>query len=105
MRWGRMHYGLDYAASTGTAIHASDGGTVTKVGWSGAYGYRVVIDHGGNMKTLYAHCSKIYVSVGDKVYQGQTIAAVGSTGRSTGPHCHFEIFKNGVNVNPANYVS
>ncbi len=104
MRWGRMHYGLDYAAPTGTAIYAADGGTVTKAGWSGAYGYRIVIDHGGNKKTLYAHCSSIYVSVGDKVYQGQRIAAVGSTGRSTGPHCHFELFINGVNVNPANYL-
>lgn len=104
MRWGRMHYGLDYAASTGTPIHAADGGTVVSAGWSGAYGYRITIDHGGNLKTLYAHCSAIYVSAGESVYKGQTIAAVGSTGRSTGPHCHFEVFKNGVNVNPANYV-
>lgn len=104
MRWGRMHYGLDYAAPTGTAIHASDGGTVVATGWSGAFGYRVTVDHGGNFKTIYAHCSRIIVKPGDKVYQGQTIAYVGSTGRSTGPHCHFEILKNGVNVNPANYV-
>ncbi len=103
-RWGRMHYGIDYAASTGTPIHAADGGTVVAAGWSGAYGYRITIDHGGNMKTLYAHCSAMYVSVGQQVYKGQTIAAVGSTGRSTGPHCHFEVFKNGVNVNPSNYV-
>ena len=104
MRWGRMHYGLDYAAPTGTPIYAADGGTVTKAGWSGAYGYVVVIDHGGNMKTLYAHCSKMYVSAGTQVYKGQVIAAVGSTGRSTGPHCHFEVFVNGKNVNPAYYV-
>lgn len=103
-RWGRMHYGLDYAASTGTPIHAADGGTVTAAGWYGAYGYRITIDHGGNMSTLYAHCSAMYVSVGQQVYKGQTIAAVGSTGRSTGPHCHFEVIKNGVQVNPANYV-
>ena len=104
MRWGRMHYGLDYAAPTGTPIYAADGGTVTKSGWSGAYGYVVVIDHGANRKTLYAHCSRLLVSAGTKVYKGQQIAAVGSTGRSTGPHCHFEIFINGANVNPANYV-
>ncbi len=103
-RWGRMHYGLDYAASVGTPIHAADGGTVTAVGWYGAYGLRVSIDHGANTQTLYAHCSATYVSVGEKVYKGQTIAAVGNTGRSTGPHCHFEVIKNGRNVNPANYV-
>ena len=104
MRWGRMHYGLDYAASTGTPIYAADGGTVASAGWSGAYGYTVVIDHGANKKTLYAHCSRLFVSAGTKVYKGQQIAAVGSTGRSTGPHCHFEIFINGANVNPSNYV-
>ena len=104
MRWGRMHYGLDYAASTGTPIYAADGGTVTSAGWSGAYGYTVVIDHGANKKTLYAHCSRLFVSAGTKVYKGQHIAAVGSTGRRTGPHCHFEIFINGANVNPSNYV-
>lgn len=104
MRWGRMHYGLDYAAPTGTPIYAADGGTVISAGWSGAYGYTIVIDHGANKKTLYAHCSRLFVSAGTKVYKGQHIAAVGSTGRSTGPHCHFEIFINGVNVNPSYYV-
>ncbi len=104
MRWGRMHYGLDYAAPMGTPIYAADGGTVTSAGWSGAYGYTIVIDHGANKKTLYAHCSRLFVSAGTKVYKGQHIAAVGSTGRSTGPHCHFEIFINGANVNPSYYV-
>ena len=104
MRWGRMHYGLDYAAPTGTPIYAADGGTVTSAGWSGAYGYTIVIDHGANKKTLYAHCSRLFVSAGTKVYKGQHIAAVGSTGRSTGPHFHFEIFINGANVNPSYYV-
>ena len=104
MRWGRMHYGLDYAAPTGTPIYAADGGTVTFAGWSGAYGYTITIDHGANKKTLYANCSRLFVSAGTKVYKGQHIAAVGSTGRSTGPHCHFEIFINGANVNPSYYV-
>ena len=103
-RWGRMHYGLDYAASTGTPIYASDGGTVITSGWHTNYGYYIKIDHGGGFVSLYAHCSKLLVKVGEKVYQGQRIGLVGNTGRSTGPHCHFEIFKYGVNVNPANYV-
>lgn len=103
-RWGRLHAGIDLAASTGTPIKAADGGTVTKAGWHSNYGYMVIINHGANTKTLYAHCSKLYVSAGQQVYQGQTIGLVGSTGRSTGPHCHFEILINGQNVNPANYV-
>lgn len=103
-RWGRMHYGIDLPSSIGTPIHAADGGTVTHAGWYYAYGYTVIIDHGGGFTTLYGHCSAIYVSVGQSVFQGQTIAAVGNTGRSTGPHCHFEIKKNGVNVNPSLYV-
>ncbi len=103
-RWGRMHYGIDLPASIGTPIRASDGGTVTLAGWYYGYGLTVIIDHGGGYKTLYGHCNSISVSVGQQVYQGQTIAGVGVTGNVTGAHCHFEIFKNGVNVNPANYV-
>ncbi len=103
-RWGRMHYGIDLSCSVGTPIYAADGGTVTMSGWNGNYGYCIKIDHGGGFTTVYAHCSSLYVSVGEKVYQGQHIAAVGNTGRSTGPHCHFEILKNGVNVNPSAYV-
>jgi len=103
-RWGRMHYGLDYAASVGTPIKAADGGTVVQSGWNGAFGYSVTINHGNGFTTLYAHCSRLDVRVGQKVYKGQLIAAVGNTGRSTGPHCHFEIKINGVNVNPSHYV-
>lgn len=103
-RWGRMHYGIDLSCSIGTPIHAADGGTVTYAGWYYSYGYTVIIDHGGGFTTLYAHCSQLNVNVGQKVFQGETIALVGNTGRSTGPHCHFEIKKNGVNVNPSNYV-
>ena len=99
-----MHDGIDLAASTGTPIKASDGGTVVHSGWYYGYGYTVIIDHGGGVKTLYGHNSANYVSVGEKVFQGQVIAAVGNTGNSTGPHCHFEIMMNGRNVNPSLYV-
>jgi len=103
-RWGRMHYGLDLACATGTRIVASDGGTVTFAGYSGSYGYVVKINHGSNFTTVYAHCSKLFVKKGEKVYQGQHIANVGNTGRSTGPHCHFEIQVSGVPKNPLNYL-
>lgn len=103
-RWGRLHTGIDLAAPTGTAIKAADGGTVSFAGWHSNYGYMIIINHGANTQTVYAHCSKLYVSAGQQVFQGQRIAAVGSTGRSTGPHCHFEIMINGKTVNPANYV-
>ena len=98
------HGGLDIATSYGNAIKASDGGTVTFSGWQGTYGYLVIIDHGNGVKTYYGHNSKLLVSAGDKVYQGQTIARAGSTGRSTGTHCHFEIRINGTRVNPLSYL-
>ena len=103
-RWGRMHYGVDIANNTGTAIYASDGGKVTSAGWENSYGYVVRINHGANVTTVYAHCSKLLVSVGEKVYQGQKIALMGSTGNSTGPHLHFEVRINGVAKNPLNYL-
>ena len=95
---------IDLAISSGTKIRASDGGTVISSGYSGSYGYVVRINHGGNRVTLYAHCSKLLVKAGDKVYQGQHIANVGSTGRSTGPHVHFEVIINGVKRNPLDYL-
>lgn len=104
MRNGSMHRGIDIAAKTGTAINAADGGKVVFAGYNGAYGNMVEIDHGNGFKTRYAHCSKILVKVGDKVYKGQHIANVGNTGRSTGAHLHFEVLKNGKNQNPSNYV-
>lgn len=100
-----FHTGIDYAPSQGTPIKASASGTVTSAGWMGGYGNAVLIDHGNGYSSLYAHASTLNVSVGQKVNQGQVIAAVGSTGNSTGPHLHFEIRYNGKHVNPANYVS
>ena len=98
------HTGLDIATSTGTSIKAAASGTVTFSGWKGSYGYLVVITHSNGVQTYYGHCSKIYVTSGDKVSQGHIIAAVGSTGNSTGPHLHFEVRVNGVAYNPQNYV-
>ena len=103
-RSGRMHYGIDLACKYGTSIRASDGGTVTFAGYKGSFGYLIIINHGGNMETYYAHCSSLLVKKGDKVYQGQHIANVGTSGRSTGPHCHFEVHVNGVAKNPLNYL-
>lgn len=98
------HTGLDIATRSGTGIKAASSGTVTFSGWKGSYGYMVVISHGNGVQTYYAHCSKLYVSAGQKVKQGQKIAAVGSTGNSTGPHLHLEVRVNGVAYNPQNYV-
>ena len=99
------HKGLDIAAQTGTSIVAAASGTVESAGWSDSgYGYCVLISHGNGIETLYAHCSKLYVSAGQYVAQGETIAAVGSTGNSTGPHLHLEIRVNGVRVNPQYYL-
>lgn len=104
IRWGRMHEGVDFAAPIGTKIYAADGGTVTFSGWKSGYGYVVIIDHGGFYETRYAHNSKLLVSEGDRVYQGQNIALCGSTGNSTGPHLHFEVRYKGVAYNPLNYL-
>ena len=98
------HTGLDIAAGTGTPIKAAAAGTVAFSGRKGSYGYMVVISHGNGVQTYYGHCSKLYVSAGQKVAQGATIAAVGSTGNSTGPHLHLEIRVNGVAYNPQNYL-
>ncbi len=98
------HTGLDIAAPTGTKIKAAAGGTVTFSGVKGSYGYMVVINHGNGVETYYGHCSKLYAKVGQTVNQGDVIAAVGSTGNSSGPHLHLEIRLNGVAYNPQNYL-
>lgn len=98
------HTGLDIATTTGTPISVAASGTVTYAGWQGGYGNLVIISHGNGVETYYAHCSKIYVTVGQEVSSGETIAAVGSTGNSTGPHLHLEIRVNGNIMNPQNYL-
>ena len=98
------HHGLDIANKTGTPLYASDAGTVEVAGWGTGYGNQIVINHGGGKKTRYAHCSKFYVKKGDVVVKGQTIAAMGSTGWSTGSHIHFEVIINGSKKNPLNYI-
>ena len=103
-RWGRLHAGIDLADPTGTTIYASDGGTVIRASYFGGYGNCVEIDHENGRVTRYGHCSALLVSEGDKVYQGQPIALVGSTGNSTGPHLHFEIILDGVQHNPREFV-
>lgn len=103
-RWGRSHTGLDISAQSGQPIYASSKGKVKYSGWYGGYGNLVIIEHGNGIETYYGHCSKIYVSVGAEVTKDTVIAAVGSTGNSTGPHLHFEIRKNGIAQNPQKYL-
>ena len=102
-RWGRMHEGIDIAASTGTSIRAAASGTVIFAGWMGGYGNLTIIDHGNGLATAYGHQSAIYVG-GGSVLQGTVIGAVGSTGNSTGPHLHFEVRVNGSAVDPMGYL-
>lgn len=98
------HKGIDIGAPNGTTIKAAAEGKVTYSGWMGGYGNLVIITHENNVQTYYAHCSKLYVSVGEEVEAGDTIAAVGSTGFSTGNHLHFEIRQNGAQINPQRYL-
>lgn len=98
------HKGMDIAAPNGTNIKASADGTITYSGWMSGYGNLIIISHGNGIQTYYGHCSKLYASVGKVVKAGDVIAAVGSTGNSTGNHLHFEIRKNGSQINPQKYL-
>lgn len=98
------HQGIDWGLPTGSTVVASSGGTVTKAGWGGGYGYVVYIKHPGGVETRYAHLSKLLVSAGSTVKQGQVIARSGNTGVSTGPHLHFELRMGGRAVNPLDYL-
>jgi len=102
---GWRHTGIDIGNKTGQPVYAAEDGLVTASGWnSGGYGYYIIIDHGNGIQTLYAHNSKLIVERGDRVSKGDVIAAIGSTGRSTGPHVHFEVRLNGNRVNPLDYL-
>ena len=105
-RWGSTHKGIDIGAPKGTGIKAAASGTVisASTGYNGGYGNCVVISHGNGIETAYGHCSALYVKAGQKVSQGDVIAAVGNTGRSYGNHLHLEIRINGVAQNPQNYL-
>lgn len=104
-RWGRMHTGVDWACPVGTTVYASCGGTVIQASYNGGYGNNVVIQHPDGRMTRYAHNSRLLVQVGQYVEQGEPIALSGNTGRSTGPHVHFEIYINGSAVDPLKYIS
>ncbi|MDT8903940.1 murein hydrolase activator EnvC family protein [Anaeroselena agilis] len=100
----RYHSGIDIGADYGEPIRAADGGVVIYADWMGGYGKAVIIDHGGSISTLYGHSSELLVGEGQRVYKGQVIARVGSTGYSTGPHLHFEVRQNGSPVSPLGYL-
>lgn len=103
VRW-RHHAGVDLAGDVGAPIWAAAPGTVIQAGWNGGYGRSVEIDHGFGITTLYAHCTRLLVSEGQRVSRGQQVATLGSTGRSTGPHLHFEVRLDGHPVDPMDYL-
>ncbi len=100
LRYSKLHTGVDFGASYGASIRAAASGVVVHSGYMRAYGNTVIIDHGGSVSTLYGHCSSLLVRSGQEVKQGETIARVGSTGFSTGPHLHFEVRRHGDPVRP-----
>lgn len=102
--YARFHSGCDIAAPIGTPIRATAAGRVTCADWMQGYGLAVTIDHGNGVSTLYGHCSSVSVKAGQYVRKGQVVAAVGNTGMSTGPHCHYEVSVNGSKVDPAPYL-
>jgi murein DD-endopeptidase MepM/ murein hydrolase activator NlpD len=103
-RTRKMHTGIDLTAPTGTKVYATGDGKIITTGYTpGGYGKRIIIDHGFGYKTLYAHLNEIYVKEGQKIKRGELIGAVGSTGRSTAPHLHYEVRKNNKTENPVNF--
>jgi murein DD-endopeptidase MepM/ murein hydrolase activator NlpD len=103
-RWGRMHRGIDFGAPYGAPIYAAAAGTVSFAGAQGGYGRLVTVRHSGGITTAYGHMSRIVVRVGQRVSAGQVIAYVGSEGRSTGPHLHFEVRRGGAYLNPIPFL-
>jgi len=99
-----MHTGIDLRGEKGEPVHATAAGKVTHAGWEGGYGKMVEIDHGGGLATRYGHLSEISVKVGQTVRSGQTVGLIGSTGRSTGPHLHYETRVNNEAVNPQKFL-
>jgi len=103
--WGfEFHNGVDFPASYGTPVRATGAGVVVEAGWKGPYGLTVVVDHGYGYRTLYGHLSSIAVRFGQRLERGDRVGLVGSTGRSTGPHLHYSVFRNGGEVNPDRYL-
>ncbi len=100
----KLHTGIDIAARSGTPIRCAGDGTVVHAARWGGYGNCIIVDHGGELATLYGHCSRLAVTKGQAVTQGQVIGYVGSTGLSTGPHLHFEVRKDGRPVDPGPYL-
>ncbi len=100
----RYHQGIDIAADTGTPVHAPADGVVSFCGWSGGWGLNMVIKHTDEISTRYAHCSRLDAAVGQHVQRGDIIARLGSTGRSVGPHLHYEVLRNGVQIDPENFI-
>ena len=101
----KFHYGTDIAAWTGVDVHAFADGTVSFSGYSESYGNYIVIEHSDGWKSLYAHCSTLYVSAGESVRAGEIISLVGETGAATGPHLHFELMHDGIYINPEYYIN
>lgn len=101
---GKLHAGCDFTTDYGTEIHATASGKVTRADWYGGYGRCVEIEHGFGLSTLYAHCEELKVKKGQTVHKGQAIANVGTTGLSSGPHCHYEVHRKGKAINPRPYL-
>ena len=99
----RFHSGMDFSAAPGTDVYATGDGTVVKMGWQTGYGNTIIIDHGFGYQTWYAHLQEFRTRPGKKVVRGEVIGGVGSTGKSTGPHLHYEVHVRGRVVNPVNY--